>query len=154
MKKYLFFFIAVLTCCMTLQSCIVSEAATIPEVSVEYQYYDYMTNTVVVYVSGVAHYRYWDPLRSTYYYRVVPRERFGYIRRVPVRPRPSFRGRVPERRPGVGRGVPERRWTTPPSVPNRRSSNNINSSTRMTPRAGAGMGVSHSFGGRSGGGRR
>ena len=124
MRKFYILLIAAV-CMTTLSSCMTSEAATIG-VAVETEYYDYMNNVVVIYIDGIANYRYWDPFYSRYYYRPVPRERFGYIRprHHHVAPRPVPPCSHHDVRPG---------HTSRPSVTPRQHDNRPNIQPGRTP---------------------
>ena len=101
-----------------LTSCVTAEAAG---VAVEAEYYDYGWNYVVVYIDGIANYRFWDDLHQRYWYRVVPHERYNYIRMRPHNhhighrhmrprhPRPDFR---PDGRPHAPRPDSHHRSST------------------------------------------
>lgn len=95
MKKIFAFLLSAMFA-MTMTSCVTSEAAT---VTVETEYYDYMNNVVVIYIDGIANYRFWDSVYSRYYYRPVPRERYGYIRLRPYNHHHNARPVPPSHRP-------------------------------------------------------
>lgn len=88
MKKIFALVFSALFTMTMLTSCVTAEAAT---VAVEAEYYDYGYNYVVVYIDGIANYRFWDDLYRRYYYYPVPHDRFGYIRVVPHGHRPMMR---------------------------------------------------------------
>ena len=119
---------------MCLTSCVTAGAMT-ETIAVETEYYDYMNNVVVIYIDGIANYRYFDNVYRRYYYRPVPRSHFGYIRQRPVHYHhhhvgPIVRHRVKPRRlanPGV---TPRDRRVTP-SHPSRDFGRRP-SSTRVT----------------------
>ena len=87
MKKFIVLVFSSLFAMSILTSCVTAEAAT-ATVAVESEYYDYGWNYVVVYIDGIANYRFWDDMYHRYYYRPVPRGRFGYIRAIPHGHRP------------------------------------------------------------------
>lgn len=85
MKKIFTLAIVALFTITALTSCVTAEAAT---VAVETEYYDSDYNYVVVYIDGIANYRFWNDTYRRYYYYPVPRERFEYIRAIPYGHRP------------------------------------------------------------------
>lgn len=85
MKKIFTLAIVALFTITALTSCVTAEAAT---VAVETEYYDSDYNYVVVYIDGIANYRFWNDTYRRYYYYPVSRERFGYIRVIPHGHRP------------------------------------------------------------------
>ena len=80
MKRITILFISALFAMTMLTSCVTAGAAT---ADVEIEYYDTGWNYVVVYIDGIANYRFWDDLHRRYWYRPVPHDRYSYIR---VRP--------------------------------------------------------------------
>ena len=68
---------------MCLTSCVTAGAMT-ETIAVETEYYDYMNNVVVIYIDGIANYRYFDNVYRRYCYRPVPHSHFRYIRQRPV----------------------------------------------------------------------
>ena len=84
MKKIFTLIFAAMTCIL-FSSCVTTMAAE-PAVAttVEYEYYDYETGRIIVYIDGIASYRFWDNVLLRYYYRPVPHDRFGYIHRRPI----------------------------------------------------------------------
>lgn len=161
MKRISFYIIASIISMMCLTSCVTAGAMT-ETIAVETEYYDCMNNVVVIYIDGIANYRYFDNAYLRYYYRPVPRSHFRYIRQRPVHHRhhhvgPIVRHRVEPRRsanPGVS---PRDRRMTPshpsrdfgrrPSstrvTPSSRPTNQLNHSGNARPRGG-----SHHFSGR------
>lgn len=93
MKKILNLVIIAFFMLTTLTGCVTTEAAT--TVSAEQEYYDAELNYVIVYIDGIANYRFWDYTYRRWYYRPVPRERFGYIRMRPY----NHHHAVPSHRP-------------------------------------------------------
>lgn len=161
MKKISFYIISAIISMMCLTSCVTAGAMT-ETIAVETEYYDYMNNVVVIYIDGIANYRYFDNVYRRYYYRPVPRSHFGYIRQRPVHHQhPHIGGAVARHRveprhsanPGVS---PRDRRVTPshhsrdfgrrPSntrVTPSRPTNQLNHSGNARPGGG-----SHHFGGR------
>ena len=149
---------------MCLTSCVTAGAMT-ETITVETEYYDYMNNVVVIYIDGIANYRYFDNVYRRYYYRPVPRSHFGYIRQRPVHHHhphvgPIIRHRVEPRPYHTNPGVISRDRRMAPNRPSRDFGRRPSSTrvTRATPsrpinqpnhsvnaRPGSG---SHHFGGR------
>ena len=171
MKKISFYIISAIISMMCLTSCVTAGAMTETSaqvivdsnsaVAVETEYYDYMNNVVVIYIDGIANYRYWDNVYRRYYYRPVPRSHFGYIRQRPIHHHhhhvdPFVRHRVYPRHHHPSPGVTPRDRRVTPSHPSRDFGRRP-SSTRVTPsrpippnhsgNARPGRG-SHHFGGR------
>jgi hypothetical protein len=83
MKKLFFSSLILIVSLVCLTSCeTVAVAAEVP-VSTEVIWYDTNNNLTVVYINGIANYRYWDAVYSRYYYRPVPHYRYRYISRRP-----------------------------------------------------------------------
>ena len=83
MKKLFFSSLILIVSLVCLTSCdTVAVAAEVP-VSTEVIWYDTNNNLTVVYINGIANYRYWDAVYSRYYYRPVPHHRYRYISRRP-----------------------------------------------------------------------
>ena len=83
MKKLFFSSLILIVSLVCLTSCeTVAVAAEVP-VSTEVIWYDTDNNLTVVYINGIANYRYWDAVYSRYYYRPVPHHRYRYISRRP-----------------------------------------------------------------------
>ena len=81
MKKLFFYCFILIVSLVCLTSCeTVAVAAEVP-VDTEVIYYDSGNNLVVVYIDGIANYRYWDDVYYRYYYRPVPHSRYHYIHR-------------------------------------------------------------------------
>ena len=130
-----------LTSCVTAGAMTETSAQVIVDsngaVAVETEYYDYMNNVVVIYIDGIANYRYWDNVYRRYYYRPVPRSHFGYIRQRPIHHHhhhvdPFVRHRVYPRHHHPGSGVTPRDRRVTPSQPSRDFGRRP-SSTRVTP---------------------
>ena len=83
MKKISFYIISAIISMMCMTSCVTAGAMT-ETIAVETEYYDCMNNVVVIYIDGIANYRYWNDAYRRYYYRPVPRSYFRYIRQRPV----------------------------------------------------------------------
>ena len=162
MKKISFYIISAIISMMCLTSCVTAGAMT-ETIAVETEYYDYMNNVVVIYIDGIANYRYFDNVYRRYYYRPVPRSHFRYIRQrsihhhYPHVDHPIVRHRVEPRHsanPGVSPrdrrmnpSHPSRDFDKRPSstrvTPHSRPTNRLNHSDNAIPRGG-----SHHFSGR------
>lgn len=160
MKKISFYIISAIISMMCLTSCVTAGAMTETSaqvivdsngtIAVETEYYDYMNNVVVIYIDGIANYRYWDNVYRRYYYRPVPRSHFGYIRQRPIHHHhhhvgPVARPRVEPRHHHPSPGV------TPRDFGRRPSSTRVTHSRPTQPnRSGNARpgGSSHHFGGR------
>lgn len=124
MKKISFYIISAIISMMCLTSCVTAGAMT-ETIAVETEYYDCMNNVVVIYVDGIANYRYFDNVYRRYYYRPVPRSHFGYIRQRSVHHRHHHIGgavvrpRVEPRHYHPGYGVSPRNRRMTPSHPSR-----------------------------------
>ena len=122
MKKISFYIIiSAIISMMFLTSCVTAGAMTETNtqvivdsngtIAVETEYYDYMNNVVIIYIDGIANYRYWNNVYRRYYYRPVPRSHFGYIRQRPIHHHyhhigdPVVRHRVEHRHHHPGPGV-------------------------------------------------
>jgi hypothetical protein len=135
MKKLFFSSLILIVSLVCLTSCeTVAVAAEVP-VSTEVVWYDTDNNLTVVYINGIANYRYWDAVYSRYYYRPVPHHRYHYISRRPPMHHHHARP-VPPRHHGS--------WHHTPGNPHRYSPR-INSSTRHM-----GGNIHHPSGGRNG----
>ena len=136
MKKISFYIISAIISMMCLTSCVTAGAMT-ETIAVETEYYDCMNNVVVIYVDGIANYRYFDNVYRRYYYRPVPRSHFGYIRQRSVHHRHHHIGgavvrhRVESRR-SANPGISPRDRRMTPSHPSRDFGRRP-SSTRVTP---------------------
>ena len=83
MKKLFFSSLILIVSLVCLTSCeTIAVAAEVP-VSTEAVWYDFNNNLTVVYINGIANYRYWDAVYSRYYYRPVPHHCYRYICRRP-----------------------------------------------------------------------
>ena len=83
MKKLFFSSLILIVSLVCLTSCeTIAVAAEVP-VSTEAVWYDSNNNLTVVYINGIANYRYWDAVYSRYYYRPVPHHCYRYICRRP-----------------------------------------------------------------------
>ena len=83
MKKLFFSSLILIVSLVCLTSCeTIAVAAEVP-VSTEAVWYDSNNNLTVVYINGIANYRYWDAVYSRYYYRPVPHHHYRYICRRP-----------------------------------------------------------------------
>lgn len=83
MKKLFFSSLILIVSLVCLTSCeTVAVAAEVP-VSTEVVWYDTNNNLTIVYINGIANYRYWDAVYCRYYYRPVPHYRYRYISRRP-----------------------------------------------------------------------
>ena len=136
MKK-IFCFILVVMMALMVSSCVATDVMVVSDTP-DVIYMDSGNRYVVVYINGIANYRFWDPVYSRYYYRPVPRNRYHYIGH-PVRVTPPKNPRHYDTRP------PARRPSTP--VPDKispqpRPDSRMGGTTQPTPR---GRG---SFGGR------
>lgn len=134
MKKIPFYIISAIISMMCLTSCVTAGAMT-ETITVETEYYDYMNNVVVIYIDGIANYRYFDNVYRRYYYRPVPRSHFRYIRQRPVHHHhphvgPNVRHRVEPRR-SANPGISPRDRRVTPSHPSR-DFGKRHSSTRVT----------------------
>ena len=134
MKKISFYIISAIISMMCLTSCVTAGAMT-ETIAVETEYYDCMNNVVVIYIDGIANYRYWNDVYRRYYYRPVPRSHFGYIRQRLVHHRhphvgPIVRHRVEPRPHHTNPGVISRDRLVTPSHPSREFSRRP-SSTRV-----------------------
>ena len=124
MKKISFYIISAIISMMCLTSCVTAGAMT-ETIAVETEYYDCMNNIVVIYIDGIANYRYFDNVYRRYYYRPVPRSHFGYIRQRPVRHHHHHIGgavarpRVEPRHYHPGHSVTPRDRRVTPSHPSR-----------------------------------
>ena len=93
MKK-IFAYLVALSSCLLMTSCVTAvgaetiDGAVVVRSSTAVEYYDYDNNYVVIYIDGIPTYRLWDSRYSRYYYRPVPRERFGFIRHRHLPPAP------------------------------------------------------------------
>ena len=136
MKKISFYIISAIISMMCLTSCVIAGAMT-ETIAVETEYYDYMNNVVVIYIDGIANYRYFDNVYRRYYYRPVPRSHFRYIRQRPVHHHHSHIGgavarpRLAHRHYHPGHSVTSRDRRVTPSHPSRDFSRRP-SSTRVT----------------------
>lgn len=83
MKKLFFSSIILIVSLVCLTSCETVAVAAETPVSTEIVWYDTDNNLTVVYIDGIANYRYWDAVYSRYYYRPVPHHRYHYINRRP-----------------------------------------------------------------------
>ena len=123
MKKISFYIISAIISMMCLTSCVTASAMT-EIIAVETEYYDYMNKVVVIYIDGIANYRYWNDVYRRYYYRPVPRSHFGYIRQRPVHHHyhhvdyPIVRHRAEPRR-SANPGISPRDRRVTPSHPSR-----------------------------------
>ena len=124
MKKISFYIISAIISMMCLTSCVTAGAMT-ETIAVETEYYDCMNNVVVIYIDGIANYRYFDNVYRRYYYRPVPRSHFRYICQRPVHHhhphigRASARPRVEPRHYHPGHSVTPRDRRVTPSHPSR-----------------------------------
>lgn len=161
MKKILTSIIILVSALFMLTSCgtvaVASETGVITDTGY-IEYYDYGTGYVVVYIDGIANYRFWDDLHHRYWYRVVPHDRFSYIRYRDTRYHPHMRHHhdayhrhpAPHRHPDARPSHPHRNPGGSHMQHQRRPSNHP-SSTRMTPSRSGGF---HHSGSHSGGHRR
>jgi hypothetical protein len=84
MKKLFFSSLILIVSLVCLTSCETTAAVTAETpISTEVIWYDTDNNLTVVYIDGIANYRYWDAVYSRYYYRPVPHHRYHYISRRP-----------------------------------------------------------------------
>ena len=156
MKKISFYIISAIISMMCLTSCVTAGAMT-ETIAVETEYYDYMNNVVVIYINGVANYRYFDNVYRRYYYRPLPRSHFGYIRQRPVHHHHHHIGgavarpRVEPRNYHPGPSVTPRDRRVTPSHPSRDFGKRP-SSTRVTPHSRPTNQLNHSGNARPGGG--
>ena len=120
MKKLFFSSLILIVSLVCLTSCeTIAVAAEVP-VSTEAVWYDSNNNLTVVYINGIANYRYWDAVYSRYYYRPVPHHHYRYICRRPPMHHHHARP-VPPRHHGSWHHIPGN---------HHRYSPRINSSTR------------------------
>ena len=120
MKKLFFSSLILIVSLVCLTSCeTIAVAAEVP-VSTEAVWYDSNNNLTVVYINGIANYRYWDAVYSRYYYRPVPHHCYRYIYRRPPMHHHHARP-VPPRHHGSWHHIPGN---------HHRYSPRINSSTR------------------------
>ena len=137
MKKISFYIISAIISMMCLTSCVTAGAMT-ETIAVETEYYDCMNNVVIIYIDGIANYRYFDNVYRRYYYRPVPHSHFRYIRQRPVHHHhPHIGGavarpRVEPRHYHPGHSVTPRDRRVTPSHPFRDFGRRP-SSTRVTP---------------------
>lgn len=155
MKKISFYIISAIISMMCLTSCVTAGAMT-ETIAVETEYYDCMNNVVVIYIDGIANYRYWNDVYRRYYYRPVPRSHFGYIRQRAVHHHHPHVGgavarpRVEPRHYHPGHSVTSRDRRVTPSHPSRDFGRRP-SSTRVTPSRPTNQ-LNHSGNARPGGG--
>ena len=169
MKKILTSIIILVSALFMMTSCgtvaVAAETGVVTDTSY-IEYYDYGTGYVVVYIDGIANYRFWDDLHHRYWYRVVPHDRFSYIRYRDMRHHHMrhhhdvlHRHPAPQRRPDARPSQPYRNPGSRSHIQHQRRPSNHPSSTRMTPsRSGGehmgGSGGSHHSGSHMGGHRR
>lgn len=110
MRKKIFVYLAVFVSCLIMTSCVTAGGAEpsgsiVVRSSTSVEYYDYDNNYVVVYIDGIPSYRLWDTRFSRYYYRPVPRHRFGYIRHRHLSPvyHRNYMPKSSHHRPHIGR---------------------------------------------------
>ena len=160
MKKISFYIISAIISMMCLTSCVTAGAMTETS-AVETEYYDCMNNVVVIYIDGIANYRYFYNVYRRYYYRPVPRSHFRYIRQRPIHHHHPHVGPIVRHRVGPRRlantGVLQRDRRVTPSHPSRdfgrRPSSTCVTPSRLTNQPNHSgnarlEGDSHHFGGR------
>lgn len=165
MKKILTSIIILVSALFMLTSCgtvaVAAETGVVTDTGY-IEYYDYGTGYIVVYIDGIANYRFWDDLHHRYWYRVVPHDRFSYIRYRDVRHHHKIRPHhdahhrhpAPHRHPDARPSHPHRNPSGSHMQHQRRPSNHP-SSTRMTPsRNGSSHMGGHHSGNHSGAHRR
>lgn len=81
MKKLFLYSFVFIVNLMSLTSCDTASVAVAADIPAEVVYYDTNNNLTVVYINGIANYRYWDDMYCRYYYRPVPHHRYRYIHR-------------------------------------------------------------------------